>query len=328
MKQLPFIDLHQDLLLYEKHKELFPKDTIPQTGFVENRRAGAHIVVATAFPHVENHEYLNKKTNRLIESDLQEYSALYSAQNKEFQRIQNGNDISMCIEKNCTGLVLHVEGLNAFSGKQEDWNMLERWYELGLRSIGIVWNLSNSLGGGTLDQTQGLTPLGEKVILWLTEHNMIIDMAHMNEKTFWDVAERVEYPLVISHGNARSVCNDPRNYTDEQIKRIASSGGIIGIFFSKKFITTDSTASLGDVVRHIDHIRSIVGIDHIGIGSDFGGILSGFPEGLESVERLEVLWDALRKQGYTEEEVEKIACKNALRVLKTILSKNKNVQRI
>lgn len=325
MKQLPIIDLHQDLLLYVNNKDLFPNDVVAQTGFVENERAGVRIVTATAFPHVAQDEYLDPKTNTLIEEDLVRYGEMCK-EGTVWKLILNSRDFVDSLElNNQKGIIAHVEGLNVFSGDARAWEMLERWYKLGLRSVGIVWNLTNSLGGGTLDPTQGLTDLGRKVIEWLQKKNMIVDFAHMNEATFWDAVDIVKGQIVISHGNARALCDDPRNYTDEQLKRVASSGGLVGVFFSKKFLITGRDATVADVVRHIDHFRDVMGIDHVAIGTDFGGIISGFPGGLTSVEYLPLLWEALSKAGYNDESIEKIAYKNAARVIGSILESKKQI---
>ncbi len=325
MKPLSIIDLHQDLLLYVKHKELFKNDTVAQTGLAENERAGIRIVTATAFPYVTDDEYLDPKTNTLIESDLIEYQKICT-ESSEWKLVTNNKDFTDSLDSNNPrGIIMHIEGLNAFSGNPDAWEMLERWYQLGLRSVGIVWNLTNNLGGGTLDPKQGLTDLGREVVEWLQSKNMIVDFAHMNEATFWDAAGIVQGPIVISHGNARSLCDDVRNYTDKQLKRVTASGGLVGVFFSKKFLVTGREATIDDVVNHIDYLRDLIGIDFVALGSDFGGILSGFPGELKSVERLELLWEALSKRGYDDESIEKIAYKNALRVIGSILGSNQSV---
>ena len=284
------------------------------------------IATVTAFPHVSNNEaYLDAKTNSIIEVDLTRYGKICK-ENATWRIIKDEDSFRSSFDSvSPRGIVLHIEGLNSFTGDPTSWKMLERWYELGLRSVGIVWNLSNSLGGGTLDTTRRLTPLGRDVINWLQRKNMIVDFAHMNEATFWDAADIVRGPIVISHGNSRSICDDPRNYTDEQLQRVAASGGIIGVFFSKKFLVSGRDATIGDVIVHIDHLRNIMGIDHVAIGTDFGGILSGFPGKLQAVDRLPLLWDALVEHGYDHASIEKIAYVNALRVIGSILGANQPV---
>jgi membrane dipeptidase len=116
------------------------------------------------------------------------------------------------------------------------------------------------------------------------------------------------------------LCDSPRNYSDEQLRAIAESGGVIGIFFSKKFITGKGMPALiSNVVSHIQHIRKIASDDCVALGTDFGGIISGFPERLSSVSELPNLFSALRDEGFTEEMIEKICHKNAERVLKAYL---------
>ena len=214
---------------------------------------------------------------------------------------------------------MHIEGLNTFNDSK--WPLLEAWYKMGWRSLGPVWNLTNTLGGGTKDPSSGLTPLGEKLISWLQGRNMIIDFAHMNEQTFWDAAKIVKGPILVSHGNTCRHCTSPRNYNDDQLRKVASSGGIVGIFFARTYVTGTDQGSIADVVRHVLHMRDVMGIDHIGLGTDFGGIVTGRIDALSSIDHISTFFEALAGAGLREEEIEKIAWKNAARVLKEILGR-------
>jgi len=222
---------------------------------------------------------------------------------------------------------MHIEGLNIpprpkiiKRGVAAGWNRLQKWYDMSWRSCGLVWNLTNPLGGGTNDTSQGLTQLGKEIIQWLQERSMIIDFAHMNEKTFWDVAEIVLDPIVVSHANTRNSFLNQRNLTNDQLRKVAESGGVVGVFLAKKFVTGNEKATVADVIDHVDHMQNIMGIDHIALGTDFGGIISGFPKGLESVDKLPALWKELKRRNYSEDDIEKIAYKNAAKVLVNTLS--------
>lgn len=307
-----YIDLHQDLLLHVKRKDLFSEHI--QTSFQMNRAFDARLVVATAFPVPENGNYLDVSTNTLIEQDLREYGTLCKAM-PDFSMVFSAKDLEdIPLEKETsTRLLLHIEGLNAFTN--QDWSMLAKWYDLGWRSLGIVWNITNSLGGGTKDMDTGLTKLGAEVIRWCEEKGIIVDFAHMNSRTFFDAANMVRRPILISHGNAYSLCPNPRNYTDEQLKLVTKSGGVVGVFMARTFVTGTEEASITDVIQHIDYMVQRMGIDCVAIGTDFGGIISGHVEGLASVSDMPNLWRALLRRGYSEEDLEKIAWKNAMRVL-------------
>jgi membrane dipeptidase len=313
MDKIKIIDMHQDLMLYVSRPDLH-KDH-GQTSFEKIKANNLKVVVASAFPAPENDDFLSLETNRMIEDQIGEYGR-YVRDNPEFETIRSAADLERVMDaEGKFGLILHVEGLNAFE-ESNGWEMLERWYGLGLRSIGPLWNINNPFGGGTLDSERGLTPLGEKLVKWCEEKNIILDFAHMNEKTFWDAAKIVTRPILVSHGNAYEVCKDPRNYSDAQLAEIGKTNGAIGIFLSKKFLTKEPVATPQTVKDHVDRMMKIAGPASVGIGSDFGGILSGFAEGMESVDSLQGFLSSL--EGIN---IESMAHKNALRVIGRHLGK-------
>lgn len=313
----PIIDLHQDILVHLRHKERFGQSH--QTGFADLEETGTKIVLASAFPVPDDMNFLDPLTNRLIEEDFL-YYADHTKKYPHWSLVRNRDDlVSVMGNASKYGLVLHVEGLNAFEDTPDHWSMLDRWHQMGWRSLGIVWNLKNSLGGGTKDDTSGLTELGKRVLAWAEERSILIDFAHMNEATFWDVARLVKRPILVSHGNSHTCCPSPRNYTDGQLAAIAESGGVIGVFFSKKFVTHEDAAEIAHVIAHINHIRATIGIDHIALGTDFGGITTGTVSNLAEVSDIPNLWSALRTEGYSDEDIAKISYKNSLRVLATLL---------
>lgn len=305
----PFIDLHQDILVHLRHKNRFGQEH--QTSFEDIVSSGGKVVIASAFPVPDDMDFLNPKTNNMIEDDFEWYLA-HAKKSPNCTIIKDSGDLKKVLTHNDSlGLILHIEGLNAMEDTPDHWNMLEKWHNLGWRSLGIVWNLKNSLGGGTKDESSGLTPLGAKVLDWSSKQNIITDYAHMNEQTFWDVSKISKKPILVSHGNSHECCPTPRNYTDKQLRAIGESGGVIGVFFSKKFVTHENEAEIAHVVAHIRHIRDIAGIDHLAIGTDFGGITSGTVKNLSEVKMLPSLWDALQNEGFSSNEIEKIAFKNA-----------------
>lgn len=306
------IDLHQDLLLHIARPELFTKRD--QTSFEMIKNNTLKIVVASAFPVPPEENFLDPVSNQMIEDDLRTYGA-YVRAHPEFIIVKNKADVHRVMETDgLFGLVLHIEGLNTFD-ENHGWALLERWYEMGLRSIGPMWNISNPFGGGTEDTQQGLTALGAKLVSWTTERGMLLDFAHMNAKTFWDTTKLVKKPILVSHGNAATLCPLPRNYTDEQLRAVGESGGVIGVFLARKFLTDTTPGTLDVVLNHIAHIASVAGKEALAIGSDFGGIVSaGFVENLDSVNHLQVLLSKIPN-----DTQELIAYKNAQRILNALL---------
>ena len=150
---------------------------------------------------------------------------------------------------------------------------------------------------------------------------MIVDVAHASDNTFNDILDCSKAPVLSTHSCCRALANHPRNMTDEMIRRMADKGGVIQINFYPYFLTTTAQASVEDVIRHIDHAVDVGGIEHVGIGTDFDGI-EITPEGLENVSKLPVVFDSLSKRGYSDDQIEKIASGNFLRVFREVISRS------
>lgn len=311
------IDLHEDLMLHIRARDIF-KDTW-QTSYEQLERNNVKILLSTAFPLPKDENFFNPSVNNLITEDFQAYIT-YTQKNPDWSIIRTADDLKRVLAtKDRRGFILHIEGMNVFDDMPASWQQLESWYDMGWRSLGIVWNLANPLGGGAKDPSKGLTDLGTKVIEWLHEKKMIIDFAHMNSATFWDAAKIVKKPILISHGNTCHECDVPRNYSDEQLKKVAETGGTIGVFFSKPYVTKDPVGEIRHVVAHMEHIRKTIGINHLSFGTDFGGITLGTVKNLGSLDELGNLCNALKEINYTEEMFEKILWRNAARVLESHL---------
>lgn len=215
------------------------------------------------------------------------------------------------------GVLLSIEDGAALGGSLAALRMFHR---LGIRALGLTWNGRNELAEGVGDQQSGggLTGFGKEVVAEMDRLRMVVDVSHITERGFWDVAELTTRPFIASHSNARALCDHPRNLTDEQIKALAERGGVMGMNFFPVFLRESRTAAIGDVVAHIDHIADLVGTKCIGIGSDYDGI-SSTPEGLEDVSTLPRLTEALLERGYTDEAVADILGGNFRRVFEQVL---------
>ena len=213
----------------------------------------------------------------------------------------------------------------------DDLDILELYYRLGVRMIALTWNFKNSIGSPnftpnpdryqmlrTLNTTDGLTPFGKEYVKKCNELGIIIDVSHLGDKGFEDVLELSTKPIVASHSNARAICDVARNLSDEMILKLHKNNGVMGMNFCEDFISNDSNGSVENIIKHIDHIKELGCIDNIGLGSDFDGIKKR--NEMSDCSQMYMLIDALKEHGYSNEEIEKICYKNVLRVYKEVLS--------
>ncbi len=211
-------------------------------------------------------------------------------------------------EKNLMGAILGIEGGDLIRGSFE---IAEILYSLGVRVFTPVWNYRNSIGSGMWeeDSDKGLTRFGKKLIPFLQELGMIIDVSHAAKETFNDILECSIKPVIASHSNAKKICSHPRNLTDKQLKMLNKNGSVIGVNFFPKFLTNSGKATRQDVIKHVKYLYNLISPDSIGFGSDFDGILRT-PAGLETAEQYQLLIRDLERDGFDLKTIKKIAFKN------------------
>jgi membrane dipeptidase len=232
------------------------------------------------------------------------------------------DEIEKCLETETIAAVLHFEGAENLG---DDPNSLEYFYEKGLRSLGLVWSRPNKYANGvpfrfpaSPDTGAGLTGAGRELVEECARLGVLIDLSHINERGFWDVANLSEAPLVATHSNAHAICPSTRNLTDEQLDAIGDSDGMVGVNFAVGFLRKDGANSrdtpLETIADHIEHIIERVGIDRVGFGSDFDGAM--MPKEMADASHLPKLVDKLRERGHGDAELKKLAHENWLRVLR------------
>jgi membrane dipeptidase len=218
--------------------------------------------------------------------------------------------------------IVHMEGAEAIA---PDLSNLEEWYDRGLRSIGPVWSRANAFASGvpfrfpaTPDIGPGLTDAGRDLVRACNRLGILVDLSHLNEAGFWDVAALSDAPLVATHSNAHALCPASRNLTDRQLDAIRDSGGIVGVNFAIMFLREDGLlvrdTPISEIVRHVAYLAERMGVDHVAFGSDFDGAV--VPDELGGVAGLPKLLDALDAAGFDEEAVAKITHENWLRILR------------
>jgi membrane dipeptidase len=168
------------------------------------------------------------------------------------------------------------------------------------------------------DTGGGLTAAGRALVRACNRLGILVDVSHLNERGFRDVARLSEAPLVATHSNAHAVCPSARNLTDEQLRAIAASGGVVGVAFDVTMLRPDgrleTDAPLADVVRHVDHVARVAGIECVALGSDFDGC--ALPDALGDAAGLPRVLEAISAAGYGDYELARIAHGNWLRVLR------------
>ncbi|HVY50733.1 MAG TPA: dipeptidase [Devosia sp.] len=214
--------------------------------------------------------------------------------------------------------VMHMEGAEAIG---PDLDALYLFYEMGLRSLGPVWSRPTVFGYGvpfkfpaSPDIGPGLTEAGKDLVRLCNRLGIMIDLSHMNQAGFEDVARLSTAPLVATHSNAHALCASARNLTDRQLDQIRETGGMVGLNFSSSFLRSDGMGNpdlgLDVMVRHIDYLLEKLGEDHVGLGSDFDGCI--VPNPIRDVTGVPRLFDALADHGYDAPLLAKLAHENWL----------------
>jgi membrane dipeptidase len=216
--------------------------------------------------------------------------------------------------------VIHFEGAEAIDPHLD---ALDVFYATGLRSLGPVWSRPNDFGEGvpylfphSPDTGPGLTERGKELVRQCNRLGIVVDVSHINEKGFWDIAALSDAPLVATHSNAHALAPSPRNLTDQQLDAIKDSGGIVGVNFFVGFLrddgANDPTTPISRIVEHFTYLVERMGVDHVGFGGDLDG--AHIPDEVGDVAGLPRVVDALRSAGFDEPALRKLTHENWLRV--------------
>jgi membrane dipeptidase len=334
---IPVFDGHNDVLL----RLWLSGEPSPEMRFIEGETAGhidlpkarkgglagglcAMYVPTPSQRKDANGDYCTPETASALSTTLGMAALLARIERQAGDRLRicrTANDIRGAMEHGAFASVLHIEGAEAIGPELDALYVL---HQAGLRTLGPVWSRPNIFAYGvpfrfpsSPDIGPGLTEHGRKLIQTCNELRIMIDLSHMNEQGFWDIAAISDAPLVASHSNAHALCPHSRNLTDRQLDAIRDTGGLAGLNFGVLFLRQDGVKNpdtdLSELVRHIDYIADRIGIDHIALGSDFDG--TTIPAAMRDAGDLQLLVTALRKSGYDDEALRKICHENWIRVL-------------
>ncbi len=246
---------------------------------------------------------------------------LLSTAGERITLVDSSERLRETFQSDSIACLVHFEGAAAI---EPDCSNLDSYYDRGLRSLGLVWSRSNQFGHGVPfefpghpDTGPGLTDAGKQLVDACNERGILVDLAHLNEAGFWDVADRSKDPLVVSHAGVHDICPSSRNLTDEQLRAVAETDGLVGITFAASALRPDGTfdvdAPLSTLLEHIEYVADTIGVEHVALGSDFDG--AEIIDSVGDVSGLPQIFDGLAARGFTESEQRAIAHENWLRVL-------------
>ena len=229
-------------------------------------------------------------------------------------------DIEANGQKDLLSAVLTVEDGRCVQGSMD---RLEDLYRQGVRMIGLTWNAPNCFGAPNSRDSEvmskGLTGFGKEAVRHMNEIGMAVDVSHLSDGGFYDVASISRKPFIASHSNCRALCRHPRNLTDDMLRILGEKGGVAGLNFGPEFLDDtpgNEHSSLEAMSAHVRHVIQYGGIECAAIGTDFDGIEGQLDIG--SADKMQLLFHQLHRDGLTEGQIEKIAYKNVLRVFRDI----------
>ncbi|BAH06263.1 dipeptidase [Clostridium kluyveri] len=239
------------------------------------------------------------------------------------------SDLIRLNQENKFGIIMGMEGV---SGLRDDISLINVMYRFGVRHAMLTWNEENKFATGVKspNKRRGLTQIGVKLVKRMEKLGMIIDVSHGNESTFWDIYINTTKPFIASHSNVYNLCNSVRNLKDDQIKAIGERNGVIGVNSWVDFVDAENPC-VEKLADHVDYIVDKIGIDHVGFGLDFANYLDFKTlkslqdeeyiktQGIEDASKIPNLLNVLKKRGYNNDELEKIAYKNMERIVRDIL---------
>ncbi|MGM0607331.1 MAG: dipeptidase [Candidatus Muiribacteriota bacterium] len=309
-----FVDAHSDTFFqsYIENSDFFNDDSDLAINFSKLNKADVLCQTFAIFPEDdENNPGFLESFFNILSHGL----SIIDKSRGKIKLAETVNDIFLFKDKNIIPAILSVEGAG-FITSAENVNSIKK---LGIKMISLTWNNENSLGyGSNCNQRSGLKKLGREVVSECIKNNIVLDVSHLNYRGFFDVAEIMgNKPFIASHSNCYRLCPVSRNLKDEQLKAIKSSGGVAGVTIYPDIVKKDTPVGVDDIIKHIDYICERFGVDYVGIGSDFDGI-EKTPENLDDITCLYKIFEKLKKIGYSDLHINKIAGGNFLRVFNEI----------
>ena len=324
--------IHQDAFFVDTHNDVLSTATMNGLNIEENliskthsdldrmNKAGIDLQIFSVYC---DDTYGNGTAYKRAIREIDSLTAIANRNPTRIKIIHSPSELSR--HPKCMQAMMGVEGGHMI---EDNLSNIDTFYNRGARYLTLTWNNSTSWATSAADESKGnlngrkagLNEFGEEVVKKMNKLGMMVDVSHVGEQTFWDVIRISSKPVIASHSSVYSLCPVPRNLKDDQIKAIAKNGGVIHINFNPGFIdknynkeTHPARPPISMIIDHINYIVKLVGIDYVGIGSDFDGI-EETPAEMDGVQDFPKLTKALLKAGYSKADVRKILGENFLRV--------------
>ncbi len=309
------VDLHTDALYFHTtgKKDITKCSQILEVDIPRLQEGGVDGQVFAIWPNPKLLQ--NKSYAKFVYTAIDTFKQICQRESAKISLALSPEDVYKLAAQNKIAGILAIEGGHALEGRVD---MLDSFYNQGVRLLTITWNNSNELADAELDTNKpnnGLSNLGIQTIKRMNELGIIIDVSHASEKSFWDIIKTSQAPVIVSHSGVRALRNHKRNLTNKQIMAIAQKGGVIGIIFRPSNLgKIPEKTSIDDILDHIDYVVRLVGVDFVALGSDFDGLMERPPKGLEDASKFPNITYCLKKRWYSDNDIKKILGENFLRV--------------
>lgn len=307
---MKYIDLHCDTAYRMIKEDLSLNDDACKVNIEKLKKGGALAQTFAFFVDLEEEKdpydaFISMYNNFIKEVD----------KNKDkIEIVRNTDELKQCNNNGKIGAFLSIEEGEVLKG---DVSKVLDVYEKGIRMLTLTWNYENSIGYPNVNfkyKDKGLKEKGIEIVNEMERVGIIPDCSHLSDGGFYDLSKICKKPFIATHSNARAIKNHPRNLTDDMIKILSNKGGVMGLNFCSDFVAEDDITKVSKIAKHAKYIKNIGGIDVLSIGSDFDGIENEVE--IKDTSEMDKLYYGLKKEGFSDDDIEKVFYKNIIRVLK------------
>ena len=307
---MKYIDLHCDTAYRMIKENLSINDDACKVNIEKLKKGGALAQTFAFFVDLEEEKDPYDAFTSMYNNFIKEVD-----KNKDkIEIVRNRDELKQCNNNGKIGAFLSIEEGEVLKG---DVSKVLDVYEKGIRMLTLTWNYENSIGYPNVNfkyKDKGLKEKGIEIVNEMERVGIIPDCSHLSDGGFYDLSKICKKPFIATHSNARAIKNHPRNLTDDMIKILSNKGGVMGLNFCSDFVAEDDITKVSKIAKHAKHIKNIGGIDVLSIGSDFDGIENEVE--IKDTSEMDKLYYGLKKEGFSDDDIEKVFYKNIIRVLK------------
>lgn len=307
---MKYIDLHCDTAYRMIKEDLSLNDDACKVNIEKLKKGGALAQTFAFFVDLEEEKDPYDAFTSMYNNFIKEID-----KNKDkIEIVRNTDELKQCNNNGKIGAFLSIEEGEVLKG---DVSKVLDVYKKGIRMLTLTWNYENSIGYPNVNfkyKDKGLKENGIEIVNEMERVGIIPDCSHLSDGGFYDLSKICKKPFIATHSNARAIKNHPRNLTDDMIKILSNQGGVMGLNFCSDFVAEDDITKVSKIAKHAKHIKNIGGIDVLSIGSDFDGIENEVE--IKDTSEMDKLYYGLKKEGFSDDDIEKVFYKNIIRVLK------------